>query len=148
MAEGRVNAETRTRAEGSVEWRPLASFPEFSLWLVRPCPAPPSAPAVLSGPAPARRTNGLALASLVMGVVSLTFGICCCYGIPFNLLGVVFGLVALSQIRQRPQLEHGQGMAIAGLVLSLLSLALAAILIVILGLHTTWGHFGHHVHRL
>jgi uncharacterized protein DUF4339 len=30
MAEGRVNAQTLVRAEGTTEWKPLSTFPEFS----------------------------------------------------------------------------------------------------------------------
>jgi hypothetical protein len=129
VAEGRANAETRTVAEGSTEWKPGA------------------APAVLTSPAPARRTNGFAVASLAMGIFSVTVGLCC-YGIPFNILGVVFAVIALSQIKQSPALYDGKGAAIAGLVLSVFSLVVAAILIVVLGLHATWGEFRHHVHRL
>jgi len=70
----------------------------------------------------------LATASLVMGLLSLTCGLCCCYGLPFNLLGIVFALVALAQMRHQPWPRAGRGQAIAGLVLSLLSLALGAFL--------------------
>jgi hypothetical protein len=52
---------------------------------------------------------------------------CCCYGMPFNVLGVVFSLIALAQIRSDPRSQDGQGMAIAGLVLSVLSLVMAAL---------------------
>ena len=30
IAEGRMNAETRVRAEGSETWQPLSAFPEFA----------------------------------------------------------------------------------------------------------------------
>ena len=52
---------------------------------------------------PQRRTNGFAVASLILGLVTGT------------LLAVVFGHVALSQIKRTG--EGGRGMAIAGLVL-------------------------------
>ena len=53
---------------------------------------------------------------------------CCCYGMPFNVLGIIFSLVALAQIRNDPRSRQDRPLAIAGLVLSLLSLALAALL--------------------
>lgn len=58
---------------------------------------------------PARKTNGLAVASLVLG---LTGFVTCGFT---SILAVVFGHVALSQIRR----DHtdGRGMAIGGLVL-------------------------------
>ena len=76
-----------------------------------------------------------------MGLISISFGLCC-YGFPFNVLGLIFSLVALSQINQSPQLYTGKGMAVAGLVLSLLSLAFfAAILFARMALGF------HHFHR-
>jgi hypothetical protein len=146
--EGRVNAETRTLPEGAAEWKPLGSLPEFSLWFAKP-PAPAGGPpAILPQVTPAQTTNGFAIASLVMGVISVTVGICCCYGLPFNLLGLIFALVGLAQIKQNPRLYNGQGAAIAGLILSLLSLALMAVLIVSLGLHSTWSELRRHAHPL
>jgi Domain of unknown function (DUF4190)/Septum formation len=55
-------------------------------------------------PPPDRGVNGFAVASLVLGIIG---------GI---LLSVIFGIVALVQMRKRPY--RGKGMAIAGLVLS------------------------------
>jgi hypothetical protein len=55
-------------------------------------------------PPPAPGTNGFAIASLVLGIIG---------GV---LLSVIFGIVALAQIRKRPQ--GGRGLAIAGLSLS------------------------------
>ncbi|MFF5934594.1 DUF4190 domain-containing protein [Streptomyces sp. NPDC012508] len=71
---------------------------------------------------PRPTTNGLAIASLVSGVV-------CC----LPPLGLIFGLIALPQIRKRNQ--TGKGLAIAGIVLSSLSCV-----IMIVGLVT--GVFG------
>lgn len=60
------------------------------------------------------KTNGLAIASLVTGII-------CC--VPP--LGLVLGLVALSQIRKRG--DAGKGMAVAGIVLSSLSVVLVLV---------------------
>ena len=66
-------------------------------------------------PAPARplRNSGLAVASLVLGLVGLPMS-GFTFGIP-SILAVVFGHVALSQIRRDFSLA-GRGMAIGGLV--------------------------------
>ncbi|MGO8929833.1 MAG: DUF4190 domain-containing protein [Limisphaerales bacterium] len=124
IAEGRANAQTRAQAEGTAQWKPLTEYLEFAPALGRTTP-----PLTAPGPiylAPTRRTNSLALMGVVMGVLSITCG-CCCYGLPFNLLGLVFSLVALAQIRNDPQSQEGGGLAIAGLVLSLLSLLMAVL---------------------
>jgi hypothetical protein len=64
---------------------------------------------------------------MIMGLLSLTCGLCCCYGFPFNVLGIIFSLVALAQIKNDPLSQQGKGLAIAGLVLCLLSIVSAAL---------------------
>ena len=126
IAEGRADAQTLVWTEGANQWRPLAEYAEFApLLAMRPpsLAAPGTACSAARPPSPS-----LATASLVMGLLSLTCGLCCCYGLPFNLLGIVFALVALAQMRHQPWPRAGRGQAIAGLVLSLLSLALGAFL--------------------
>lgn len=126
IAEGRADAQTQVWTEGASQWRPLAEYAEFApLLAMRPpsLAAPGTACSAARPPSPS-----LATASLVMGLLSLTCGLCCCYGLPFNLLGIVFALVALAQMRHQPWPRAGRGQAIAGLVLSLLSLALGAFL--------------------
>ena len=61
------------------------------------------------------RTNGLAIASLVLGLLWITW-----IG---SVLAVVFGHVALRQIARAEGGEAGRGMAIAGLVLGYIGLA-------------------------
>jgi Domain of unknown function (DUF4190) len=72
-------------------------------------------------PTPARKTNGLAVASLVCGIGGFLFFI------PL-ILAVVFGFVARAQIRQSNGAQGGQGMATAGIILGF---AWAALFIVI-----------------
>lgn len=73
-------------------------------------PAPYGQP-YWTGPQPsAQGTNGLAITSLVLGI--LGFG-CCLW-----VLGLGFGIGALRQIRRRPQ--QGKGLAVAGIVISCL----------------------------
>jgi hypothetical protein len=59
IASGRANGQTQVQAEGSVDWKPLANFPEFAEALAAKAaaaPAPqapaPQAPAPFPGPAP------------------------------------------------------------------------------------------------
>jgi Domain of unknown function (DUF4190)/GYF domain 2 len=144
IAEGRANAATRAFAEGTTEWKPLDAFPEFaSLFPAAAPPRPGVAPPPGSGVAPVRRTNSFAVTGLVLGIISVTFGMCCCYGIPFNIIGIVFSLIAISQINQNPQAYEGKGMAVGGLVLSVVSLVLAAVMWMFFGAISTWSNFGH-----
>jgi hypothetical protein len=121
LAEGRANAQTQTLAEGAPEWKPLGTLPEFAGHfapltppVIKPLPPGTSMPGQLP------RTNSYATAGLIFGILSWA----CCCGFPFNVLGLVFSLVGLSQINRHPELHEGRGLAIAGVVLSAASLVL------------------------
>jgi Domain of unknown function (DUF4190) len=80
-------------------------------------PAWPTGPAVpLAPPTAQARTNGFAVAAMVLGIVWL-----CGFG---SLLAVIFGHVALAQIARSEGWEKGRGMALAGLILGYCGLAL------------------------
>lgn len=85
------------------------------------------------------RTNGLAVASLVLGIVSAVGGF---YLLIPPILAVVFGHVSLSQIAKSRGTASGRGMAIAGLVLGYISLAVGAmiLLIVMIGASQSTGY--------
>lgn len=68
-----------------------------------------------------RKNNGMALASLITGIV----GVFVCFLPVLSLLAIVFGHVGLSQLKQRADREQGRGMAIAGLVIGYLTLVAA-----------------------
>jgi hypothetical protein len=121
IAEGRANAQTRVRAEGSTDWKLLGELAEFASLLS----AQPVTPPAFSI-SPAAKTNQLAVAGMILGILSLTIG-CCCYGLPFNVAGIICSSMALSQISKNPT-QEGRGYAIAGLVLSILSFLLLGLL--------------------
>jgi hypothetical protein len=125
IAEGRADARTQALAEGATQWRPLVEHLEFAPLLARMAPPSPTPGLISITPVP--RTNAMATAGMVMGLLSVTCGMCCCYGLPFNLLGIIFSLVALAQIRKDPHYQQGRPLAIAGLVLSLFSLLLGVL---------------------
>jgi hypothetical protein len=126
IAEGRAGAQTKALAEGETQWKPLTEYLEFAPLFASIAPPLPAPGPIFITPTP--RTNSLAVMSMIMGVLSITCGMCCCYGMPFNVLGIIFSLVALAQIRNDPRSRQDRPLAIAGLVLSLLSFALAALL--------------------
>jgi len=72
-----------------------------------------------------RRTEGTAVASLVLGIAGFVVCPLIC-----SVLAIVFGTQAKNKIRQDPSLQ-GEGMAQAGFVLGIIGLALGAILLVI-----------------
>ena len=72
--------------------------------------------------------SGLAIASLVLGIVWI-------YGVG-SLLAIIFGHVARGQIRRRERIG-GSGMALAGLILGYIGLAVLAIVITVAVTTTT-----------
>ncbi|QYC45429.1 hypothetical protein Nocox_39410 [Nonomuraea coxensis DSM 45129] len=82
----------------------------------------PGAPYQYGGqpPPPDRTGNGLATASLVLGVASPFLVFVCFTGLITAILSIVFGCVALAR-------KAGKGRAVAGIVISALSLILFAI---------------------
>ncbi len=77
-------------------------------------PYPPQGPPYGYGPAP-RPTNGLAVASMVLGILWL-------YWLG-SILALIFGYIARSQIRASYHAQQGMGMAIAGIVLGWVGVA-------------------------
>ena len=123
IAEGRVESRTPVFVDGAKDWTFVGLLPEFAGLF--PSGAPPAIAPSKPGPAGGRlaASNSLANAGMICGILAWVF-LCCCGGFPFNLLGLVFSLIGLSQINRHPELYEGRGQAIAGLVLSILSLAL------------------------
>ena len=89
--------------------------------------APPQpAPGLPYAQAP--QTNGMALASMILGIVSFILGTMIVTGIP----AVICGHIARRQIRENPQAQTGDGMALTGLVTGYLSIILSVVLIAFL----------------
>lgn len=125
IAEGRADTRTPVFVGGAKDWNFIGLLPEFAGCFAASATPPTIAPPPRTAAAAGRmaKTNSCAQAGLIFGILSVT---CCCCGFPFALLGLVFSLVALSQISANPELHEGRGIAIAGLVLSILSLLLGA----------------------
>jgi Domain of unknown function (DUF4190)/GYF domain 2 len=121
---GRIERQTPIFVEGAKDWNFVGLLPEFANYFAA-SGMPPTIVPPLRGTSTAGRmakTNSYAQAGMIFGILSVT----CCCGFPFGILGLVFSLVGLSQINANPELHEGRGMAIAGLILSILSLLLGA----------------------
>jgi hypothetical protein len=146
--EGRVNAQTRVLAGDDANWKTLAELPEFALAPGRPTSPQPIRP--LTGPGATTRPpqlNAFALTGLILGVFSLVISFCCCGGMPFNLLGIVLSGIGLAQINQRPDVYTGKGAAIAGLIVSAMSLLLG-IAALILSATLNWDEISRELNKL
>lgn len=92
-----------------------ASSPAFAS-TARPMPSPMYAPATGYAAVGVATTSGFAIASLVLGILGGA------------ILAIIFGFIALSQIKKSG--AKGRGMAIAGVVLGFVWSALIVVLII------------------
>ncbi len=125
LASGEVAGTDMVWKDGMTDWLPVSSVGELHDALARRIVtpqhvvgspyAPPSAPTGWVAPAP---TSGLAIASLICGIV----GLFACF-VP-GIAAVICGHLALSRMADPNARLTGKGMAIAGLVLGYLSLLL------------------------
>ena len=103
--------------EGSVPpYAPPTPYPSY------PYPAPPpygqpygayQQPYMMMAPV----TNGMAIASLVCAFV-------------FPILGAIFGHIALGQIKRSNGMQTGHGLAVAGLIVSYISIAIGVLWVI------------------
>ncbi|HZQ46122.1 MAG TPA: DUF4190 domain-containing protein [Verrucomicrobiae bacterium] len=120
IVQGRLSATTLVQPDGSSEWKPLSGFHEFSIALSM-------AGGTLHGqaiaPAPAAKTSGLAIASLVLGILGVfTCGLSA-------IVGLVLGIISQIKINQSQGRLSGSGLAIAGICTSVVSLALVLLIL-------------------
>ncbi len=93
--------------------------PPYGSYAPSPYGPPPGGAYPPPYPYTAQGSNGLAVASMIVGIVSLVM---CAFFVP-AVVGLVLGIVALNQAKNG---RSGRGMAIAGVVTSAVSLLLAA----------------------
>jgi hypothetical protein len=125
---GDIGPDTLVWKSGMANWVPCRQISGFA-FSGQAMPSTPPAPAlpqpyygsgVPAYPSVPPRTSGLAIASLVLGILNLS-------GIG-SLLATIFGAVALGQISRSNGAVTGKGMAIAGFVLGIIGLGLIAFL--------------------
>jgi hypothetical protein len=115
LGQGRADANTLARAEGSVDWRPLGSFPELVV-TGSPPPIRPTAPPpdnAISTLIPYR--NAPALIAYYLGVFSLIP----CVGFFLGLAAIILGIVGLKRAGKHPEAK-GKVHAWVGIILGAL----------------------------
>lgn len=83
-----------------------------------------------------QKTNGLAIASMVVSLAGVA--LLACYGIggAAGLVGAILGHVAKRQIAQRN--ENGRGMALAGIIIGWITLALSLVVVGLIIWFVVW----------
>jgi hypothetical protein len=111
IQQGVIGPDDMVWKEGFADWVPARTVPELK-FSMRP-------PTAVAGPVwqqspmllQPQETNGLAVASLVLGLLWLA-------GLG-SLFAIIFGAVAMNQIKRSRGAMSGKGMAVAGLVLGI-----------------------------
>jgi hypothetical protein len=104
--------------------------PLQSGWLPPPPPAYPVA-----------KQQSLAVASLVLGITSMTIGWCCYFGVLTGPVAITLGIISLVQMKNNPDKFSGKGMAIAGIVTGSLYFVSLALIVLLYGVAFMSGAF-------
>jgi type II secretory pathway pseudopilin PulG len=113
IADGRAHAGTQARVQGTTELKSLSEIPEMAAALKIATP-PPLSP--VAAPAAPQKTSGLAVTSLVLGILGIvTCGITVLLSAP---TGLILGAVAMKKIGKSQGQLRGKGLALAGIITS------------------------------
>jgi hypothetical protein len=124
VAESRLNAQTRVRAEGSGEWKAASEFPEIN-GLFGLATAGPELPPLSTTAGPgAPKSQGLAITSFVLGILALL-----CFWILTGIPAIICGHIAYNRSRRAPAQYGGGGFAIAGLSLGYASILISLVIL-------------------
>jgi hypothetical protein len=88
-------------------------------------------------PPPVIRTTqkqGFAVASLILGIISLTVGWCCYFGVLTGPVAIGLGITSLVQIKNNPKENTGKPLAIIGIVTGAVYFVALVLIITIYGL--------------
>jgi hypothetical protein len=79
------------------------------------------------------QTEGMAVASLITGLLSLPGHFCCYLGWPLGAVSIILGILAILKINKEPSRWSGKGMAIGGIISSSIGFLMILVVIVIYG---------------
>ena len=106
---------------------PVAQHPPSAAPMGQPSPRwMPAPPPSATGPYGPAVTNGMAEASLVLGIVGLTL-----FPLVASIVGLVLGYAAKGQIDRSSGQQTGRGLAVAGIVLGWIGIAFAVVVMVL-----------------
>ena len=128
LAEGRVDSRTPVFVAGAADWTFVGLLPEFSSQA-----SPPTLGSLRPDLTLAHKTNGFATAGFVCGLLSCC-GFCCCCFLPVSILGIIFSVIAMIQIKSNTPPQNGFGLALAGLICSIVGLLVGFFLGLVNGL--------------
>ena len=100
---------------------------------------PPPPPNYVQGP-----KQGLAVASMICGIVSVTIGWCCYLGVVSAPIALGLGIYQLVQIKNNPEQNSGKPFALVGIITGALYFVGIVIIILIYGAAILMGTLSNH----
>jgi len=140
VATGQVAASEYAITEGGAEWQPVSSLPQLAgviTGLTSIANGDMSNSSNHStGSQQSQGANGLAIAGFVIALISLPFGcLCGLFSLPMSVLALIFSAIAVAGKN-----TSQRGLAIAGLVISIVAM-IVAVVMVIIGIAITLPNF-------
>jgi len=89
---------------------------------------PPPPPPYQQGP-----KQGMAVASMICGIFTITFGWCCSIGLISGVVAIVLGVYQMVQIKNNPEQNTGKPFAITGIATSALYFLIWIVLMIVYG---------------
>lgn len=80
------------------------------------------------------KTNGLAITSLVLGIVSIPMLSYYGAGVPFGIAAFITGLIARRQIKESGGTQSGDGLALAGMILGGVISVLVVVAVIVIAI--------------
>lgn len=129
----------KTASEEETQWLPRQPAPGG--WIA-PDERPPMPPGAWQPPPPPYRppkqpSQGLALGSMITGIVGLVLG--SCFGPIPGIIALVLGLTALSQIKKKPDEVGGKAFATVGVIFGAINIAFFLLLLIWFALAAAFG---------
>lgn len=75
--------------------------------------------------------NGFAIASMVLGIISIPLSCCCYIGAIPAILAIIFGFIARNQISESFGAQTGDGMALAGIIMGFCTIGILIVLLIL-----------------
>ena len=116
-----------SRVTNPIDWAPTTPAP----WQGQQTPVPVTQQQYGVSPYGAQRDQTLPTVSLVLAIISC-FLVCCTGGIWFGLPAAIVGFIAMRNIDANPHKYTGRGMAIAGMVIGIVTF-IASVLFLMAG---------------
>ena len=82
----------------------------------------------------------MALLSMILGIISVTIGFCCYFGVLTAPIAIGLGAYALSLVKKDPNKYGGKGMAVAGIIMGALYFIFLILIILFYGLAALMGN--------